>query len=645
MINSAPIIYCPNTNCSDPSNSWGQQKCEACQTHLIYRYLWAVAPEVEISVGDLLGDRYYVVDPQVWLDTKPGKPPFMYEELPDYIMPYLHLYPQRLHTPEVYGFYQYGEETYPTDILLLDNVPLDSQGKLFPCLVEAWPTATPLRQVYWLWQMMQLWKPLSEERVAFSLLTNNLRVEDWRLRLLELDVENRKTKLRDFKIFWSNLIPTAHPDIQQPLTEICQMISDIGDSLEAIAGKLNQLLLEQAAKLPLNYQIMGATDTGPVRLHNEDYCYPTQQDLDSNQLVPYLAMICDGVGGHDGGEVASQLTVQSIKKLVQNLLREVEQQQELTSPDLVNKQLEEIIRVVNNMIATKNDEQGRESRQRMGTTLVMALQLPQQVKPSPESNPNNAHELYIVNVGDSRAYWLSRNTCQLLTVDDNVATREVCLGHCLHWQALERRDSGALTQALGTKNGEFIRPTIQRFLIEEEGLLLLCSDGLSDNNWVENSWAEYTPKIFRGEISLKQGVESLIELANQKNGHDNTSVVLVHYRISLEKLILFNIPTATTPVREAVITELSEASKELLYSNDEEVLEPESKAELKPVQDFLWLKPWMFMISLLLILLVGAIISVWRNWENFRSTPGNPSEPWQSPMIPEPSRNQVPPNS
>ncbi|MDE5088727.1 MAG: serine/threonine-protein phosphatase, partial [Trichodesmium sp. St16_bin2-tuft] len=219
------------------------------------------------------------------------------------------------------------------------------------------------------------------------------------------------------------------------------------------------------------------------------------------------------------------------------------------------------------------------------------------------------------------------------------------LGHCLHWQALERRDSGALTQALGTKNGEFIRPTIQRFLIEEEGLLLLCSDGLSDNNWVENSWAEYTPKIFRGEISLKEGVESLIELANQKNGHDNTSVVLVHYRISLEKLILFNIPTATTPVREAVITELSEASKELLYSNDEEVLEPESKAELKPVQDFLWLKPWMFMISLLLILLVGAIISVWRNWENFRSTPGNPSEPWQSPMIPEPSRNQVPPNS
>merc|ERR1712226_808672 len=122
----------------------------------------------------------------------------MYEELPYMIMPYLHLYPQRLYTPEVYGFYQYEEETYVTDILLLYNVPLDSEGKLFPSLVEAWATATPIRQVYWFWQMIQLWKPLSEQCVAFSLLTNILRVENWRLRLLELDLQTRKTKLRDF---------------------------------------------------------------------------------------------------------------------------------------------------------------------------------------------------------------------------------------------------------------------------------------------------------------------------------------------------------------------------------------------------------------------------------------------------------------
>ncbi|NES68815.1 MAG: serine/threonine-protein phosphatase, partial [Okeania sp. SIO2D1] len=455
-------------------------------------------------------------------------------------------------------------------------------------------------------------------------------------------------------IFWSNLIPTAHPHIQQPLQEICQMIGDIGESLEAIAPKLNQLLLEQAAKLPLNAEIVGATDTGPVRLHNEDCCYPTEQDLVSNQLVPHLAMICDGVGGHDGGEVASQLAVQSIKRLVQNLLTEVAQQQDLTSPDLVMKQLEEIIRVVNNMIATENDEQGRESRQRMGTTLVMALQLPQQVKPSLESNPNNAHELYIANLGDSRAYWLTKNTCQLLTVDDDVASRETRLGHCLYWQALERRDAGALTQALGTRDGEFIRPTIQRFLIEEEGLLLLCSDGLSDNDWVEKSWTEYTSRIFRGEFSLKQAVEYLIELANDKNGHDNTSVVLAHYRISPEQLVLLNNPTVT-PLEKEVMPELSEASKALLYSSDDnddvselkpEVdLDPDPDSEVEAMPNSPRLKPWMFMVGLLLILFVGAVVAVWRNWENFRSNPNDAPASWESPMIPQPSEVPVSPDS
>ena len=655
MISSKPTIYCPNINCPDPSNSWGRQQCQACDTHLIYRYIRAVDAGIEIPTGELLGDRYYVVAPQIWLDTKPGKPPFVDQELPEYIVPYLNLYPQRLHLPEVYGFYQHGEPTYPTDILLLDNVPVDSQGNLCPAFVEAWPTAPPVRQAYWLWQMIELWTPLSDQGVAFSLFTNSLRVEGWRLRLLELDLQTRNTKLRDLRSFWSNLIPTAHAHIQQPLEEICQMIGDIGSSVEAIAPKLNQLLLQQAAHLPLSVEILAATDTGPVRLHNEDTCYPTEQDLLNNQLVPNLAIVCDGVGGHDGGEVASQLAVQSIKKLVQNLLTEVDQQQELTSPDLVNRQLTEIIRVVNNMIATENDEQGRESRQRMGTTLVMALQLPQQVKSSPESNPNNAHELYIVNVGDSRAYWLTRNNCQLLTVDDDVASREVSLGHCLYWEALQRRDAGALTQALGTRDGEFIRPTIQRFVIDEEGLLLLCSDGLSDNDWVEKSWTEYAPKIFRGELSLKQAVEFLISLANEKNGHDNTSVVLAHYRLSPEQLILLNTSTQVPPVVEPVIPELSEASKALLYedqdddietsaSKSESEVEIESEPELPSRENSLQLKPWMFMIGLLVVLFIGAIAAVWLNWESFKPKTDEP-DAWENPLVPEPSRPLESPNS
>ncbi|MHC5830810.1 MAG: PP2C family protein-serine/threonine phosphatase, partial [Nostoc sp.] len=104
---------------------------------------------------------------------------------------------------------------------------------------------------------------------------------------------------------------------------------------------------------------------------------------------------------------------------------------------------------------------------------------------------NNTHELYLANVGDSRAYWITRNYCQLLTVDDNVATREVRLAQSLYRKALLRADASALTQALGTKDAESLRLKVQRLIVEEDGILLLCSDGLSDNNWVEQSWQNY----------------------------------------------------------------------------------------------------------------------------------------------------------
>ena len=315
---------------------------------------------------------------------------------------------------------------------------------------------------------------------------------------------------------------------------------------DAIALELNDLLLEQAAKLPLHLEVVGMTDTGPQRSKNEDSCYPTAADFQSSKtsggdkLIPYLTMVCDGVGGHEGGEVASQLAVHSLKALIQNLLAEITEQEELMTPTMVIKQLEEIVRVVNNVISAQNNEQGKELRQRMGTTLVMALQLPQKVKNSQDLPSNNSHELYLVNVGDSRAYWIGKNYCQRLTVDDDVASREVQLGHCLYWETQLRSDAGALTQALGTRDGDFLRPTIQRFIVEEDGLLLLCSDGLSDNDWVEQSWENYGPEVLEGKMSLEAAVESWIRLANEKNGYDNTSVVATHCRMSPERLVLFN---------------------------------------------------------------------------------------------------------
>ena len=644
-------IYCPNLSCPEPRNTFGRQHCAACETDLTYRYLWVVGPSAEeVPAGKVIADRYFVIAPQIWLDSRPVLPPSVPEQLPDTIMPYLHLYPQRLHTPEVYGFCSLPEAAEATEVLLLENVPINNFGSLCPSILQAWSGTTAVRQVYWLWQMLQMWTPLAEQGVASSLLVpENLRVEGWRVRLLELHKGNFVPTLRDLGDVWSGLVESAQPQVQSRLGEICQFMRRSSMNFDALALELNDLLLEEAAKLPLHLEIVGITDTGPQRSHNEDSCYPIAVDLQfsktsgGDQLIPYLTMVCDGVGGHEGGEVASQLAVQSLKSLIQNLLAEIAKQQELMTPAMVIKQLAEIVRVVNNVISAQNNEQGKELRERMGTTLVMALQLPQKVKVSEDLPSNNSHELYLVNVGDSRAYWIGKDYCQRLTVDDDVASREVQLGHSLYWETQLRSDAGALTQALGTRDGDFLRPIIQRFIVEEEGLLLLCSDGLTDNDWVEQSWEKYGPPVLDGQMSLEAAVQSWIRLANDKNGYDNTSVVATHCRMSPERLVLFDPAAASAsmsaPVSSASVSlpmslpaslqksgripesQLSESSKQLLYPETSPAPEPVQKSKPKVLLPLL---------GLLALMLGGGALGLW-----VRGLQSPQPEPEQLPPPPE----------
>ncbi len=77
---------------------------------------------------------------------------------------------------------------------------------------------------------------------------------------------------------------------------------------------------------------------------------------------------------------------------------------------------------------------------------------------------------------DSRAYWMTPEHCQLLTVDDDIAGREVSAGHSFYATASLRPDAKAL-RAVGMREYEQLRPHTQRFLFTTSGVLLLCSDG------------------------------------------------------------------------------------------------------------------------------------------------------------------------
>ncbi|MEH2026278.1 protein phosphatase 2C domain-containing protein [Nostoc sp.] len=571
MISTQLVIYCINPHCNSPINPIGDSVCASCQTPLVHRYLWATGSlSAQISPGTKVADRYEVIKQQIWLDTQPGLPPDVAEELPTEVIPYLRLYQERLHLPQAYGFASNLEEDI-TDILLLENVPIDKTGNIYPTIVEAWEQATAVRQVYWLWQILQLWTPLSELGLSQSLLvTDNLRVQGWCVRLLELyqTPADEKLSLQNLGECWQFWVASAKTSVAKGLQNIVQEMCETEIELEAINIQLNNLLLASAAELPLVLKVAGSTDIGPIMAQNEDACYPNAlSDLDES-LLRHLSIVCDGIGGHEGGEVASKLAVQSVKLQIRALLAEVTEQTVLVAPELLQEQLEASLRVVNNLICARNNEQKRQGRERMATTIVMAVQVPQRVQTSTGWQSNNTHELYLANVGDSRAYWITRNYCQLLTVDDDVATREVRFAKSLYRKALLRPDASALTQALGTRDSESLRLKLQRFIVEEDGILLLCSDGLSDNNWVEQSWQDYAIPVLTGELTVEDAVYNWINLANEKNGRDNTSVVLTYYRVSPEYLV----PVTPALPEEIIETEIQEEPEDSEEQEKEEEL-------------------------------------------------------------------------
>ena len=503
---------------------------------LVSRYLWAAERQATLIPSDqLVGNRYKAIAPQLWLDTKPHEPPQVIFPLPLQALAYAHLYQYKLHLPQLYGFCSIDRSGERIEIPLLDNVPIDSEGKLLPSLIEAWSTATPLNQAYWLWQAIDLWAPLAGTGVLSSLMVlENLRVDGWCLRLCELIPDritgNDKVTLAKMATLWLETLPASAPEIADRIDNILFKLQAEKASLRDISRELNKITLEQAAKLPLRWQLAGGTDAGATHQHNEDSYYPTPLELAHDPTGGKIAIICDGIAGHDGGEVASQLAVKLLKIQTQTLFEDLVNSQELVSPSKICNAISAIVRVVNNTITDQNHSQERSHTRRMGTTMVMAIQVNQQIHSL--TGVGNSHEIYIAHVGDSRAYWITPQRCQLLTIDDDIATREVKQGRDVRWHSANRPDATALTQALGMKSGELMHPTVQRFMAIEDGILLLCSDGLSDRDLVETSWQDYADSILNSNIPLTEAVQSWLALAHGQNGDDNISLVLMSCQVS-----------------------------------------------------------------------------------------------------------------
>ena len=488
------------------------------------QYLWAVGLDTEAFPSNaLIGDRYRVTSSQIVVDTDPYTLPELPLEFQTYVVSYLKLSRLSLHLPRPYSLILLGEELNISEIFLLENVPIDRQGKLFPTITEAWADASALRQLNLISQILNLWQPLAEQNMTRTLIDPRLvRVDGMWVRLLELQADVSAVHLAQLGDMWVQWLDVAKPEIAEPIAEFFYSLGrGEYDVLGAIAH-LDQLTLKLMQEHSLTVRIASATDVGQQREHNEDACYPDtkrqKRGEQSESLRDRLAIVCDGLGGHDGGEIASSLAIKTLEQQLKTLLTQAEKDPDFSAQGFI-AQLEMVTRVVNNQIVAINDQQQRQAQQRMGTTLVMA------VMPRPLGKPSN--EVYVVHVGDSRVYCVTDNNLRQVTLDDDVATRETTLGYNFYAYSSQRIDGGALIQALGTRGSDMLVPRVQRFFIDEDCVLLLCSDGLSDFDRVDQIYQSSLLPILTENKPLDRSCQDLIDKANELNGHDNITVALM----------------------------------------------------------------------------------------------------------------------
>lgn len=275
------------------------------------------------------------------------------------------------------------------------------------------------------------------------------------------------------------------------------------------ADDISTIMMTQGLR---NLEAVGATDVGQQRSHNEDdFAIDTQisqRETSRLRSVRFrgLYIVCDGMGGHDGGEVASAEAVLTLQQYFAT-----HWQDQLMLPDETS--IREAVLSANQAIYNLNQEQVRSGSGRMGTTLVMALV--------------NNDQIAVAHVGDSRLYRLTQSKgLEQITVDHEVGQREIQRGIDPE-MAYSRPDAYQLTQALGPRPENFVQPDIQFLPIEEDSLFILASDGLTDNDLLENHVSTHLEPLLNSEADLKQGVQQLIALANDYNGHDNITAILI----------------------------------------------------------------------------------------------------------------------
>lgn len=268
--------------------------------------------------------------------------------------------------------------------------------------------------------------------------------------------------------------------------------------------------------VPDNLQItVGSATEAAGRQSNEDAVLVTQlPEAEPGSGPGFLLAVADGMGGLEGGEVASHLAIELLNDLFAR-----------DRPEDVAQALKQAYRRANDAIYRQSIDNPQGGG--MGTTLVSAV--------------IQGKYATIANVGDSRAYLIRANQLTQVTQDHSVVADQVAKGHIREEEARTSPQRNLLTHALGTHESLDRRmPSVYELTLLPEDRLLLCSDGFFD---------VLEMKDYLGNVTLDDPQASAVRLAalaTERGTTDNVSAVVVAVS-----------PSTATVQRELIGTEIA----------------------------------------------------------------------------------------
>ena len=243
----------------------------------------------------------------------------------------------------------------------------------------------------------------------------------------------------------------------------------------------------------------GFTDVGLSRKHNQDAIFVSTEEVGP---LPNLFIVADGMGGHNAGDVASSRAIETVVDYIRNF-----KLSSIIQPD-------DYLDLLINAAQRANDaifSEGVDSIEKKGMGTTLTLCVIHDVK------------IFIVHIGDSRAYRVTRDKIEQVTTDHTYVEELIQARRISKEQAKTHPRRHVVTKVLGTQGPCGADGLVVS--VADTKAVLLCSDGLS--NMLDN---ETILRIINSSGTPSARALTLIGEANLKGGHDNISAIIIDFK-------------------------------------------------------------------------------------------------------------------